>query len=329
MKIIDLNYGENYKEEIDLKHYLENKLAESLGIPNNQILLNYGCNSNLLLFISTFSELFLYKKKRRVKVLLDLPNYFFTLTQLQQWHVKEISIKRDINFNLPFKKFIDKIKTAKPDIVIVTTPNNPTGKPVSDEQIDRILKTVSKETIVFIDRSCVNTLHEISSKEILSKYKNNKIVIIRSYSKSHSLSDSRVGYMTTNNSGIAKLLRPKADLNHNLHALKKFKSVMNNHKMVDEKRKTLTECNKLVKEYFDTLSDTKYYQSYSNFAVIKLPVEIKSDYVEQFMKKNKVLVMGGHRIGLGENFIRIHMSSVAGIKKFLSVYKMMIKNIKY
>ena len=321
MNFTDLNYGENYKEEIDLKHYLENKLAESLGIPNDQILLNYGCNSNLLLFVSTFAELTLYKKKRRVKILLDIPNYFFTLTQLKQWHVNQISVKRDKNFELPFDEFIKKIKTEKPDIVIVTTPNNPTGKPVTDEQIDRIIKTVSKETIVFIDRSCVNTLPEISSKEILMKYSNKKIVIIRSYSKSHSLSDSRIGYMATNNLEIANLLRPKADLNHNLSALQTFKKVMNNNKMVEEKRKILKECNKLVKEYFDTLKSGKYFQSYSNFAVIKLPEGIKSDYVEQFMKNNKVLVMGGHRIGLGENYIRIHMSSLAGIKKFINVFK--------
>jgi len=177
MKLVDLNYGENYKQEIDLKHYLENKLAESLGIPNNQILLNYGCNSNLLLFVSTFAELTLFKKKRRVKILLDVPNYFFTLTQLKQWHVDQISIQRDEEFNLPFEQFISQIKKTKPDIVIVTTPNNPTGKPVTDEQIDKIIKTVSKETIVFIDRSCVNTVPEISSKEIFEKYTNRKIVI--------------------------------------------------------------------------------------------------------------------------------------------------------
>ena len=324
MKLTDLNYGENYKEEIDLKHYLENKLAVSLGIPNNQILLNYGCNSNLLLFVSIFAELTLFKKKRRVKILLDIPNYFFTLTQLKQWHVNQISVKRDREFNLPLDKFIQKIKTAKPDIVIVTTPNNPTGKPVTDEQIDKIIKTVSKETIVFVDRSCVNTVPEISSREIFAKYKDKKIVIIRSYSKSHSLSDSRVGYMATNNLEIAKLFRPKADLNHNLHALRTFRKVMNNNKMVEEKRKILKECNKIVKEYFDALSGAKYFQSYSNFAVIKLPGGIKSDYVEQFMKKNKVLIMGGHRIGLGDNHIRIHMSSIAGIKKFINVFKRLL-----
>lgn len=324
MKLIDLNYGENYKQEIDLKHYLEDKLAESLGIPNNQILLNYGCNSNLILFVSTFAELTLFKKKRRVKILLDLPNYFFTLTQLKQWHVDQISIQRDEEFELPFDMFISQIKKTKPDIVIVTTPNNPTGKPVTDEQIDKIINTVSKETIVFIDRSCVNTVPEISSREIFEKYKNNKIVIIRSYSKSHSLSDSRVGYMATNNFEIANLLRPKADLNHNLHALQKFKSVMNNNKMVEEKRKILKECNKLVEEYFGKIKDAKYFKSYSNFAVIKLPTHLNSIKVEEYMKSKKVLVMGGHRIGLGENYIRIHMSSIAGIKKFINVFKTII-----
>lgn len=324
MNLTDLNYGENYKEEIDLKHILEKKLADDLGIPPNQILLNYGCNSNLLLFISTFAELTLYKKKRRVRILLDMPNYFFTLTQLKQWHTDQIHVKRDMNFELPFDKFLAKIKTGKPDIVIVTTPNNPTGKPITDEQLDKILNKVSKNTIVFIDRSCVNTLPEISSREIFEKYINKRIVIIRSYSKSHSLSDSRIGYMATNSPEVAKLLRPKADLNHNLHALKTFKKVMYNNKMLEEKRKLLKECNRLVERYFAGLENAEYYKSHSNFAVIKLPGKIKSDFAEKFMKDNNILVMGGHRIGLGYDYIRIHMSSVAGIKKFIRVFKTML-----
>ena len=36
--MMDLNYGENYKEEIDLKHEIEEKIAQGLGVPKNPCL---------------------------------------------------------------------------------------------------------------------------------------------------------------------------------------------------------------------------------------------------------------------------------------------------
>lgn len=79
--MIDLNYGENYKEEIDLKHEVEEKIAQSLSVPKNHVLLNYGSNSNLILVFSAFSLKSFAEKGRKVKVLLDFPNYFFSIKQ--------------------------------------------------------------------------------------------------------------------------------------------------------------------------------------------------------------------------------------------------------
>ncbi len=322
--LIDLNYGENYKEEIDLKHKLENKIAKKLGLNKKQVLLNYGANSNLLLFFSAFSAETLFRKKRRLKVLLDTPNYFFTLHQIKEWHTNQIGIKRDSDFNLSIPKFIEAIKKSNPDIVVVTTPNNPTGKPVKDDDILKIIQSTKKETIALIDRSCLNTLPAISSKDILSKFKNKKLVIAHSFSKSHNMSDQRVGYLATNNEEISKFLYRKADLNHNLNALQNLEKVIDNNKLVNENKKRIRECNKILKKAFLKFRDATYYESFSNFAVIKLHPNIDSVFVEEYMKKKNILVMGGHRIGLGKEYIRLHMSSEEGINKFMGNYKKLI-----
>ena len=325
MKLIDLNYGENYKEEIDLKRSLENKIAGKLDISKSQVLLNYGSNSNLILFFSSLAAKTLFEKKRRLKVLLDVPNYFFTMTQLSQWPIKSIHIKRDRDFNFLFDKYITAVKKHKPDVVVITTPNNPTGKPIKDDEIIKIIKAAPKESIVFIDRSCINTLPELSSKDILHNYPDKNIVIIHSFSKSHSLSDQRVGYLASNRVELVRSLRPKSDLNHNLHGLQQLAKVMDNKKLVESKRKIITGCNKLLKKSFTGIPDFTYYESHSNFALIKLPAGITSEYVEEYMKKKNILLMGGHRLGLGDSYIRIHMSGVDKIGKFIEEYERMIK----
>jgi len=318
--MIDLNYGENYREEILLKQQIEEKISSSLGIAKNQVMLNYGSNSNLILFFSAYSVKFLNEKKRKLKILLDFPNYFFTITQLKEWFIEANFVKRDEEMNFPFENFIKKIREFKPDVILLTTPNNPTGKPIKNEEIIKIINSASKDTIILIDRSCLNILPEISTKELLTNFKNKKIIVLHSFSKSHSLSDERLGYLAINSKEIAEYLFNKRDLNHNINAVKKLLKVLNDEKILKQKRKTIKECNALLKEYFKK-KKTRYFESYSNFALIKLPSNLSSEFVEEYLSKKDILVMSGHKIGLGSKYIRLHMSGILEIKKFIQEFE--------
>jgi len=317
--MIDLNYGENYKEEILLKHKIEEKISSSLGIPKNQVMLNYGSNSNLILFFSAYSVKFLNEKKRKLKIFLDFPNYFFTITQLKEWFIDTKFIKRDEKMNFPLENFIKEIKEFKQDVIILTTPNNPTGKPIKDEEIIKVINSSPKGTILLIDRSCVNTIPEISTKKILAKFKNNKIVVLHSFSKSHSLSDERLGYLATNNKKVAEFLYNKRDLNHNINAVKKLAKILDDKNITKSKIEQIKKCNTLLKNYFKN-QNARYFDSFSNFALIKLPLNMNSEFIVNYFNKKDILIMGGHKIGLGNKYIRLHMSGVSEIKKFIQEF---------
>lgn len=318
--MIDLNYGENYREEILLKHKIEEKISSSLGIPKNQVMLNYGSNSNLILFFSAYSVKFLNEKKRKLKILLDFPNYFFTITQLKEWCVDAKFIKRDEKMNFPLENFLKGIKGFRPDVILLTTPNNPTGKPIKDDELIKIINSTPKDAIILIDRSCVNTLPEISTKELLTKFKNDKIIVLHSFSKSHSLSDERIGYLATNNKEVTEFLYNKRDLNHNINAVKKLLKLIDDKRTLERKKEIIKKCNSLLKEYFEK-KKTEYSESHSNFALIKLQSKLNSEFVEEYLTKKDILVMGGHKIGLGNKYIRLHMSGVSEIKRFIQEYE--------
>ena len=76
-----------------------------------------------------------------------------------------------------------------------------------------------------------------------------------------------------------------------------------------------------MKKQFDKIDNARYYESFSNFAVVKLPGNLNSIEVEKIMEKKKILVMGGHKIGLGEKYIRIHMSGVTKIEMFITEFR--------
>ena len=179
-----------------------------------------------------------------------------------------------------------------PDIVLITTPNNPTGKTFSDGDLRLILGNLPSNTVALIDRSCINVLPEISTKSILEKYKNKKIIILHSFSKSHNLSDERLGYLVTNNSEIAEFLYNKRDLNHNINAVKKCLKILADKKIVRAKKKILKSCHNLLERYFDNDKKGKYFESFSNFALIKLPQNLSSELLEKRLLKKKHLNYG-------------------------------------
>ncbi|MEI6054673.1 MAG: aminotransferase class I/II-fold pyridoxal phosphate-dependent enzyme [Lentisphaerota bacterium] len=316
----DLNYGEKYKEEIELKHEIERRIALSLNVNKKQVMLNYGSNSNLNLIFSAFSLKFLSEKGSRFKLLLDCPNYFYTIKQLSEWFIEPIFVEREADFSLSIDKFISAIKKSAPDMVLITTPNNPSGKPFTDEDIDRIMNTISDDSIILIDRSCLNVLPEISTKSILEIYRSKKIIILHSFSKSYSLSDERLGYLVTNDADIADFLYHKRDLNHNINAVRKCLAILDNQKIIEEKRQILSSCHKLLKKYFETSEKGKYIESFSNFALIELPESLNSQTLVNSMAEKGILIMGGDKIGLSDRYVRLHMSGVEAINAFIARY---------
>jgi histidinol-phosphate aminotransferase len=322
--MIDLNYGENYNQEIILKHEIENRIAKTFNVLPNQVLLNYGSNSNLIMFFSAFSVKCLYEKKRPLKVLLDFPNYFLTVSQLNQWFIEKKIITRDSEMNFQLQTFLDSIKEYNPDIILLTTPNNPTGKPLKDEEIKKIIDSAPKEAIFLIDRSCVNVLKEISTKELLDLYPTRKIVILHSFSKSHSLANERLGYLITNNVEIANFLYYKRDMNHNIHAVTKCLKVLNNENLKKQKIKQIKESLDLIK-IFCKKYDINCYDSHSNFVLIKLPNNLNADYIEDFMKKKEILIMNGKNIGLTNEYLRLHMSGKKDVQTFIKEFEKILK----
>ncbi len=240
--------------------------------------------------------------------------------QLSEWFIEPIKIEREPNFELSIDKFVSAIKTNLPDIVLITTPNNPTGKTFNDDDLRLILDNLSDNTIILIDRSCINVLPEMSTKSILEKYKDKKIIVLHSFSKSHSLSDERLGYLVTNNSEIAEFLYNKRDLNHNINAVKKCLKILADEKIIEAKKKVLIACHNFLKNYFNDARKGKYFESFSNFALIELPQNLTSETLEEKLLEKNILIMGGHKIGIGNKFVRLHMSGIKEIEKFLVEY---------
>ncbi|MEG1560599.1 MAG: threonine-phosphate decarboxylase [Clostridia bacterium] len=85
------------------------------------------------------------------------------------------------------------------DMVFLCNPNNPTGKMVEPELIERILaRCMAVGSILVIDECFLSfTDYGISSKALLNDYKN--LVILDAFTKRYAMAGLRLGYIITKN----------------------------------------------------------------------------------------------------------------------------------
>jgi histidinol-phosphate aminotransferase len=85
--------------------------------------------------------------------------------------------------------------TARTRVILLCTPNNPTGPNLGAEETERFINAVPSDVIVVIDEAYqefVRADGAVDGIEMYRKYPN--VVVLRTFSKAHGLAGLRVGY---------------------------------------------------------------------------------------------------------------------------------------
>jgi histidinol-phosphate aminotransferase len=85
--------------------------------------------------------------------------------------------------------------TARTRVILLCTPNNPTGPVITAEETERFLQTVPSDIVVVIDEAYqefVRAENAVDGIEMYRKHPN--VVVLRTFSKAHGLAGLRVGY---------------------------------------------------------------------------------------------------------------------------------------
>jgi histidinol-phosphate aminotransferase len=105
-------------------------------------------------------------------------------------------------------------------LVYLANPNNPTGTWFGDEDLERLLHRVPRETLVVVDEAYheyVDPAGSIDAVPFTGTYPN--LVVTRTFSKAHALAGIRIGYLVAHPSVVGVLERLRESFNVNLVAL--------------------------------------------------------------------------------------------------------------
>jgi histidinol-phosphate aminotransferase len=241
------------------------------------------------------------------------PSYSIYYTMSDAFGVKYDKIITEYPFDLDLNRFLEK----KYDLVIISSPNNPTGKSCNVRSIREFLEIY--KGLLVVDEAYVD-FYGNSAIELINDFEN--VIVTRTFSKSYSLAGLRVGVAIANEDVIKGFFKLKDSYNINrisqagaLAALEDERSFKYNIQMVLNNKEYLEA--RLAGLDFDIVP------SNANFLFVRHP-KVKSEIFYRELKKKKILIRYFEGPVQSE-FVRIAVGTMMEIKTLAQELESIIK----
>lgn len=170
---------------------LQPKLSEIFSLPKERILVGYGIEYFLRIIFDSL------RADKDTVVTHELHYTFYSTylnfkkVRLAQFKLVELAD----TFEFDVGDCLDKIRGTNPKVVLITSPNNPTGHSIKVDDLSKILTEASKDTLVVLDEAYYGFDDEHDEKGFLSLLESyDNLLILRSFSKLYALAGMRIGF---------------------------------------------------------------------------------------------------------------------------------------
>lgn len=176
---------------------LVSALASREDVPADQIIVTAGATDA---FIRVANAL------RPHKALLCTPSYDGYERGLRQIHAKIVhhSLVAREDFAVT-ERILDYIEPDI-DMMILSSPNNPTGRVIPRELLCKVLRTAARwGTWVVVDESFIQFTHEHSAVSLLDRYP--QLIVVKSFTAPYAMAGLRVGWCICGTRDVAGRIR--------------------------------------------------------------------------------------------------------------------------
>lgn len=246
------------------------------------------------------------------EVIIHTPTfpYYELLTNLYGGNSVKVPMKTDYTF--PVDDIIEAVN-EKTKLIIICSPNNPTGTVISESGLRKML---GAGVLVMLDEAYVE-FADCSLTGLAPEYEN--LVVLRTFSKAFGLAGLRVGYGVASEYFVKQAMKIKPPHNVNLLAQKAATAALGD---LDYLRATVEKIKSLREEFFKELSalfGITVTLSQGNFLLISLKDKDASKVVLELEKKG-VIVRNCKGFGL-EGKIRVTIGTREENQRFLKNLK--------
>lgn len=293
------------------------RLSEIYGVPEQQVLIGYGGEDIL---------------KNSVHYYLSTGgNNTIMIPEFSWWYYNRIAGECGGTFEMyplhetgdTFAYNVDEVieytNRIHPRMLLLASPNNPTGNSLTPEEIGKIMENIPSDTMVLIDEAYASFITRDTSyvAPLVNKYSN--LIISRTLSKFYGLPGLRMGFGFIGKGHEGFLNYANKYLGYNRFseavALAALESDDHYRKVADD----MEWDRQLFKKELGTLPGFKVYKSVANFILIKYPVEIKERLQKALAEQDyKIKFMGDKGL---EDCLRITLGQPQQIQVVVDTIK--------
>jgi len=185
----------------------ERKVASHLGLDSKQLLLTNGVDEAIHLICCAFLE-------ADDEALIAPPSFFMYDVSISMMTPHLVKVQADETLQFPFERFLAAI-SERTKLIIVASPNNPTGATVSRSELLAIANA-APHAVVMVDEAYFHFHGETVLNDIATTP---NVVVARTFSKAYGLANLRIGMLAGNPELIANLHKVSSPYNVNGVAL--------------------------------------------------------------------------------------------------------------
>ncbi len=267
--------------------------ASFLGIPKESVIMSNGSNEMLY-------TIFLACLGAGRRILIPEPSFslYEKIALLLQAEVVTVPMHVGLEFNVD--AIIETAAREKVDFIVLSTPNNPTGKSLSHAEVERIVEAA--DAVVLADEAYIEFSREESVLDLIDRYPN--LIVLRTFSKALALAGMRIGFAISNPSLMEEISKPKIPFASGRLAEITLVNVLENYSLVtDTVAYILGERERLQSE-LRGIEGVVAFDSDTNFLIIRVDNASK---VFSDLKNEGVLVRNVSGYPLMENCLRFNV----------------------
>jgi len=201
-----------------------------------------------------------------------------------------VSVPLTATFQFDVSALTEAVKDLKPEVMILCSPNNPTGSLIEDADLRQLLRTAPG--LVVIDEA-YHEFAEHSVVPLLNDFPN--LVVLRTFSKAMGLAGMRIGYLLAAPQLVTEIR--KAVLPYNLNVFSQTVAEvaveMYDHELVPLVKRIIAERERLFAE-LNAVQGLEPVASRANFMIVRTPMQPRKLFSELLARDILVRDVSGY-----------------------------------
>jgi histidinol-phosphate aminotransferase len=270
--------------------------ADFLGVSLDSVMMSNGSNEMLY-------TIFLACLGPGKKVLIPDPSFslYEKIALLLQSQIVSVPMHPGLDFDT--EAILRAANDENVDFIVLSTPNNPTSKSISVDEIRRIAGSV--DAIVLVDEAYIEFSRQRSSLELIDELPN--VIVLRTMSKALALAGIRIGFAISNPLLMAEISKPKIPFASGRLAEITLMHVLANYSLVNDMVSyILSQRDKIYGELL-SIDNIEVFASDTNFLIIRVKDAVS---VFRSLHNEGILVRNVSGYHLMENCLRFNIGLV-------------------